>query len=152
MDRYYSSRSTNAEHPSIYRSLCRMAMSLPVICRSRSMTYLFTFTSFDPFLSELYRRPILSLASMILDPERYEPDRFDMGNVAHVTRWDNMRLEMEADQRCATEVMEIVLKTCGLTLQDAQKELEDAHAKEEKWVDATDETIDVSYLYGHQFE
>jgi hypothetical protein len=84
---------------------------------------------------------------MILDPTRYEPDRFDMGNVAHLSKWDIMRMETEADHQYATRVMDIVLDNCGLTLQEAQAELEEAHKSGENWADATNEAIDVSYLY-----
>jgi len=71
-----------------------------------------------------------------------------MGNVAHLLRWDIVQLETQADHQYATGVMEIVLNQCGLSLQEAQAKLEDAHSKlGAKWADATGETIDVSYLY-----
>jgi hypothetical protein len=85
---------------------------------------------------------------MILGPTRYDPDQFDMGNMAHLSEWDIVRMETEADHEYATRVMDIVLDNCGLTLQKAQAELEEAHRRlGERWADASNETIDVSYLY-----
>ena len=83
---------------------------------------------------------------MILDPTRYEQDRFDMGNVTHLSKWDIV-METEADDEYGTRVMDIVLDNCGTTLQETQAELEEAHRLGENWADATKATIDVCYLY-----
>ena len=53
---------------------------------------------------------------MILDRARYEPDRFDMSNLAHLNRFDILRLETEADHRYAAGVMMMVLDHLGLTV------------------------------------
>jgi hypothetical protein len=84
---------------------------------------------------------------MILDRARYEPDRFDMSNVAHLSRFDILRLETEADHRYASAVMMMVINHLGLTVKDAQSELEAVHEKMgDRWADATDETVDLSFL------
>ena len=77
---------------------------------------------------------------MILDPTRYEQDQFDMGNVAHLLKWDIV-METEADDEYGTRVMDIVLDNCGPTLQETQAELEEAHRLGENWADATKATI-----------
>ena len=41
-DRSYSHDATNAFHPSIFRSLCRMTIALPHIWRKRSECFVFT--------------------------------------------------------------------------------------------------------------
>jgi len=149
LDRFYSNRSTNAEHPAIHRSLCRLAMSLPVICETRGRIWLCsTHFPTKAFITQvLYRRPILALASMILNRARYEPDRFDMSNVAHLNRFDILRLETEADHRYVAGVMMIVLDHLGLTVKDAQTELEAVHEQlGDQWPDATGETVDLSFL------
>jgi hypothetical protein len=56
-------------------------------------------------------------------------------------------METKADHQYAIRVMDIVLDNCGLTLQEAQAELEEAHRSGENWADATNEPIDISYLY-----
>jgi hypothetical protein len=87
------------------------------------------------------------MASMILEPNRYQPDRFDTTQ-AHLHQMDLSRMEIDADEVCAQKIMQHVLDHFGLTLRQAQDELSLAHRKfGNKWADATEETIDLSFLH-----
>ena len=70
-----------------------------------------------------------------------------MSNLAHLNRFDILRLETEADHRYAAGVMMMVLDHLGLTVKDAQTELEAVHEQlGDRWADATGETVDLSFL------
>ena len=75
-DSSHSEHSTNSNHQ-VDRSLARLTLALPTVCERRSEPWssliLFHVLTGIGVLTALYRRPVLALARMILDPKRYVP-------------------------------------------------------------------------------
>jgi hypothetical protein len=84
---------------------------------------------------------------MILDQDLYQPNKFD-SKQEHLNLFDITCLEIEADTKCASKAVRAVLEHFNLTVKDVHQELDNVHMHlGEKWEDATDEIIDVSFLF-----
>jgi hypothetical protein len=144
---HYSHLATNTQREGAFRSMCRLAMSLPHICRDRSQSFLVRFTLLTPSLTrhppELLRRPVLALIAMILHPDRYHPDFEDANTSALLSPFDILRLEILSDHVRALEIVRTIMDRYQLTSDIVRSELDVGGVD---WANPGGTTIDLSFL------
>lgn len=149
-DHWYHYISTNADHSSVHRTLCRMAMALIYAYKDRSKCPKMPFPSNTDIVSTaFYRRPTLALAAMVCEPESYEPKRVNSDRPPGYCRFDALRMEIETDTLLAQQIMKFILKSHGLDLQAAISEL---HDMGEDWKDGSGAELDLSCLAKFSFK
>ena len=146
-DRAYARHATNAPHPGMYRTLCRMTIALPTICNTRGAFISYSQIPSLTNVSVFYRRPILALLSMILRPNAYQLERMQSDSEPYMSKYDVLRLESEADRVEAQRVASRILAHHGLSVEQLTEELEDVGPD---WKDGSAETMDLSFLKGEE--
>jgi hypothetical protein len=143
-DTFYAHVATNADHWSVHRTLCRMAMALPTLhAKGKSDRSIFSSRDGINTRTVFYRRPILALIAMICDPDLYVPDRDEESLPPGLSKWDLMRLEMQADSERARVVAGFIMQSHELTLEAVKAELE---RMGDNWKDGTVAKMDLSSL------
>ena len=144
-DHAYYNFSTNADHEGVQRYLYRLTMSLPLCYKSRSACVFLSFALIvsHPTLSEFLRRPILALAAMVLNPERYRPHAANTPSRARLSACDLTRLETDADRQRAVNIIRTILATHEITEEQLEAELDVGGVD---WAKAGDKEIDLSCL------
>jgi hypothetical protein len=129
-DHKHGNTSTNANHQ-VDRIMCRLALALPVIAPKRSKE-IYTFHLvflIRTIILALYRRPILALARMILDPNAYIPEGERKKREVRLPKWDMLLREEYFELEEARKVMLAVLEFVKVGAEQLQSEVEGTGAR-----------------------
>jgi|ERR1700722_5543822 hypothetical protein len=116
--------STNANH-NVERVLARMVLALPYVAQSRSESVRIEDWNFNhPFLIppwciffiEIYRKPFLALARMVLKPEAYRvPRERKKAQELPLTSWDVLFREEEGEFAEAQKIIRAILERAKIS-------------------------------------
>jgi hypothetical protein len=137
-DSSHSEQSTNANHQ-VDRILARLTLAFPTVCERRREHGLLNFVSCAHrclVLEAVYRRPVLALARMILEPKRYMPQSEKQQRDLHLSTADVLAREEHFELVEAQGIMKKILTAINLSECELKAAVESTGAR---WFDRGEE-------------